>query len=115
MRLWSLHPKYLDSKGIVALWREALLAKAVLGGKTKGYKNHPQLIRFKINKNPIALINTYLLNIYHESITRGYNFNQSKIGPEITNTKDQSYKWPNGIRTQSSPIKTQNKGLYKVQ
>jgi Pyrimidine dimer DNA glycosylase len=87
MRLWSLHPKYLDSKGIVALWRETLLAKAVLSGKTRGYKNHPQLIRFKINKNPKALINTYLLNIYQESITRGYKFNQSKIGPEITHTK----------------------------
>lgn len=23
MRLWSSHPKYLDAKGIVALWREA--------------------------------------------------------------------------------------------
>jgi len=43
MRIWSLHPKYLDSKGMVALWREALLAKQVLLNKTKGYKNHPQL------------------------------------------------------------------------
>jgi hypothetical protein len=87
MRLWSLHPKYLDSKGLVALWREALLAKAVLNGETKGYKNHPQLTRFKINKNPKALINTYLLHIYHESLSRGYKFNRNKIGSEFTQSK----------------------------
>lgn len=87
MRLWSLHPKYLDSKGLVALWREALLAKAVLNEKTKGYKNHPQLTRFKINKNSNALINTYLLHIYQESISRGYKFNRNKIGPEFTQSK----------------------------
>ena len=52
MRLWSLHPKYLDSKGLVALWREGLLARAVLKGETTGYKNHPQLDRFKNLPNP---------------------------------------------------------------
>ena len=41
MKLWSIHPKYLDAKGLVALWREALLAQKVLDGKTEGYKNHP--------------------------------------------------------------------------
>ena len=87
MRLWSIHPKYLDSKGLVALWRESLLAKAVLSGKTKGYKNHPQLIRFKINNNPEVLINTYLLHIYNESVSRGYKFNKSKIGHEFTSSK----------------------------
>ena len=46
MRLWSLHPKYLDIKGLVACWREGLLARKVLLDQTKGYKNHPQLIRF---------------------------------------------------------------------
>jgi len=30
MRLWSLHPRYLDAKGLVALWREGLLAQKVL-------------------------------------------------------------------------------------
>lgn len=43
MRLWSLHPQYLDAKGLVALWREGLLAQAVLAGQTRGYKRHPQL------------------------------------------------------------------------
>ncbi len=87
MRLWSIHPKYLDSKGLVALWREGLLARAVLQGETKGYKNHPQLIRFKNHENPLAAINTYLLNVYRESERRFYNFNRNKIGPEFTEVR----------------------------
>ena len=79
MRLWSIHPKYLDKIGLVALWREALLAKKVLQGKTKGYKNHPQLIRFKNTKNPIQFINKYLENIYNEAKSRGYNFDKNKF------------------------------------
>ena len=79
MRIWSLHPKYLDAKGLVALWRETLLAKNVLSGNTKGYKNHPQLIRFKNTNNPICSINRYLAEVYEESQRRGYNFNKTKI------------------------------------
>ena len=79
MRIWSLHPKYLDSKGLVALWRETLLAKHVLEGKTRGYKNHPQLDRFKNVQSPLDAINHYLSVIYLESIERGYQFNESKI------------------------------------
>lgn len=87
MRLWSLHPKYLDSKGLVALWREGLLAKAVLKGKTKGYKNHPQLIRFKNQSNPLLFLNTYLSQVYLEAENRGYNFNHQKIGTRTTTRK----------------------------
>lgn len=79
MRLWSIHPKYLDSKGLVALWREALLAQKVLQGQTKGYKNHPQLIRFKQQKNPLQFIGTYLYHVYLEAEKRGYSFDQKKI------------------------------------
>ncbi len=79
MRLWSLHPKYLDAKGLVALWREALLAKKVLEGKTKGYRHHPQLERFKKTKNPVAAINQYLSEIYYEASGRKYNFDMRKI------------------------------------
>ena len=114
MRLWSLHPKYLDSKGLVALWREALLAREVLNGKTKGYKNHPQLIRFKINKNSHALINTYLLHIYHESISRGYKFNRNKIGSEFTQSKIDVTDGQIEFELESPLIKTQNKGPVKV-
>jgi len=79
MRLWSLHPKYLDSKGLVALWRESLLAKKVLEGKTKGYKNHPQLERFKKHENPLKAINAYLFEVWREANRRGYKFDLSKI------------------------------------
>ena len=80
MRLWSIHPKYLDSKGLVALWREALLAKKVLEGKTKGYTKHPQLERFKNCKDPVGAMGVYLSFVYSEACSRGYCFNDSKIG-----------------------------------
>ncbi len=76
MRLWTISPHYLDAKGIVALWRETLLAQAVLHGKTKGYKNHPQLNRFRDNKD---LLNNYLHLICDEADARGYKFDRSKI------------------------------------
>ena len=79
MRIWSVHPKYLDAKGIVALWRETLLAKNVLEGNTKGYKNHPQLNRFKAEENPLEAINQYLAEVWNEATRRGYNFDRNKI------------------------------------
>lgn len=79
MRIWSIHPKYLDSKGLVALWRESLLAQRVLEGKTKGYKNHPQLDRFKTHKRPVFAIGFYLYHVYLEAKKRGYNFKKEKI------------------------------------
>lgn len=79
MRLWSLHPQYLDRIGLIALWREGLLAKKVLEGKTKGYINHPQLIRFRQSDDPISYISYYLQEVLAEAILRGYNFNLNKI------------------------------------
>lgn len=87
MRLWVVHPKYLDCKAIVALWREGLLARKVLQGKTKGYKNHPQLQKFKTQKNPVGAIDTYLLYVWKEANMRCYNFNREKIGKSFTNKK----------------------------
>ena len=83
MRLWSLHPSYLDTKGLVALWREGLLAHAILNNKTKGYKRHPQLDRFQSCSTPIAAIDRYLWFIYEESMRRGYHFDKGKLGPRI--------------------------------
>jgi hypothetical protein len=80
MRLWSLHPKYLDPQGLVALWREALLAQAVLEGNTRGYLAHPQLDRFRAQRSPVAAIGTYLLAVWSEASERGYSFDRSKIG-----------------------------------
>ena len=81
MRLWSLHPKYLDPQGLVALWREALLAQAVLRGRTNGYRHHPQLERFTSHRSPRLAINAYLGAIYEEAASRGYAFDHRKIGP----------------------------------
>ncbi len=80
MRIWSIHPKYLDQKGLNAVWRETLLAKKVLKKQTKGYKNHPQLIRFKKTRTPLLFINTYLSYIWKEAKKREYNFDNKKIG-----------------------------------
>jgi Pyrimidine dimer DNA glycosylase len=80
MRLWTLHPKYLDSVGLVALWREALLARAVLRGETVGYRHHPQLTRFRAQPHPVASVNRYLAGVYAEARCRGYDFDRRKLG-----------------------------------
>lgn len=84
MRLWSLHPRYLDPQGLVALWREALLAKAVLRGETRGYTRHPQLERFRDHPHPRFAINAYLAGVHAEACARGYAFDRTKIGPVRT-------------------------------
>lgn len=99
MRIWSLHPKYLDPRGLVALWREGLLAQAVLLGKTRGYTHHPQLTRFREQLNPVGLIAQYLLIVHHEAVSRGYRFTAAKINPARTSqqllvTEDQLiFEW----------------------
>jgi len=80
MRLWTLHPKYLDRAGLVALWREALLARAVLQGDTRGYRHHPQLTRFQLQRQPIGSLNRYLAGVYQEALRRGYAFDRRKLG-----------------------------------
>jgi hypothetical protein len=79
MRLWSLHPHHLDVKGLVALWREALLAQKVLLGQTRGYRNHPQLQRFKAHVDPPHAIAAYLREVQAEAVRRGYRFDAQKI------------------------------------
>ena len=79
MRLWSLHPRYLDTKGLLAVWREGLLAQKVLQNQTRGYKNHPQLKRFLSSPDSEGAIAIYLRAIYEEAADRGYRFNEDKI------------------------------------
>lgn len=79
MRLWSLHPELLDTKGLVACWRETLLAQKVLAGQTAGYRNHPQLVRLQSTAEPLATVGAYLQGILDESLRRGYHFDASKI------------------------------------
>jgi hypothetical protein len=95
VRLWSLHPRYLDRQGLVALWREGLLAQKVLAGKTRGYRHHPQLLRFRGCRDPLAAIGSYLSGVASEAECRGYRFDRSKIrrcrvrGPKLTVTRAQ--------------------------
>lgn len=104
MRLWTLHPKYLDPQGLVALWREALLARAVLRGETKGYRHHPQLHRFQSHSAPRTAINTYLAQVLAEATSRDYAFNRDKVGPvrgqiQIHSTAGQlAYEWQHLLR-----------------
>lgn len=81
MRLWSIHPKYLDPAGLGAVWREGLLAQKVLQGQTKGYRHHPQLARFLANPDPAAAIASYLAAIAEEAARRGYRYDAGKIAP----------------------------------
>jgi len=104
MRLWSLHPRYLDPQGLVALWREALLARAVLAGSTRGYRNHPQLERFRAHSTPRSAISSYLRGVHAEALARGYSFNRDKIGrgqvqaPIPVNTGQMQYEWDHLLR-----------------
>jgi hypothetical protein len=99
MRLWTIHPKHLDAKGLVALWREALLAQKVLQGGTLGYRHHPQLRRFLASPQPAAALARYLVAVHAESLRRGYHFDATKIGRKrfrgsITETRGQLvYEW----------------------
>lgn len=79
MRIWSIHPKHLDAKGLVALWRETLLARKVVEGNTKGYRNHPQLFRFLETGDPIGYLNCYLHEVWNEAMRRGYSFSKDKL------------------------------------
>ena len=99
MRLWTLHPKHLDRRGLVALWREALLAQAVLAGRTVGYRHHPQLARFRACRDPLGAISHYLAGVREEATKRGYAFDPRKVRPSrrrlrLTATTGQvAYEW----------------------
>lgn len=99
MRLWSLHPQYLDAKGLVALWREGLLAQAVLAGQTRGYKHHSQLVRFMRSSAPRKYIAAYLRLVHAEAVRRSYHFDADKIGcggtiePLLVTRGQLKYEW----------------------
>ncbi|MGB6307872.1 MAG: pyrimidine dimer DNA glycosylase/endonuclease V [Steroidobacteraceae bacterium] len=104
MRIWTLHPKYLDPQGLVALWREGLLARAVLRGETKGYRHHPQLHRFLQQAAPRSAINSYLAGVLSEADARGYSFDVGKVGPirscvSLVSTEGQlQFEWQHLLR-----------------
>jgi hypothetical protein len=77
--MWSLHPRYLDRQGLLACWRESLLAQAVLVGATRGYQRHPQLERFRAEPDPVGAIGAYLCGLHDEATERGYRFDAGRI------------------------------------
>ena len=108
MRLWSLHPGYLDARGLVALWREGLLAQKVLGGNTRGYLSHPQLERFRAHPYPLGAIGAYLLAVSEEARLRGYSFSRSKIA--VPESRPRSIKVTEGqMRFETSHLATKIK------
>lgn len=116
MRLWSLHPQYLDPQGLVALWRETLLAQAVLRQQTRGYRNHPQLDRFKSHKAPLSAMSRYLRVIHAESVRRGYRFDKSKLTPVqgrvglAVTTGQLAYEWQHLM----AKLRLRNPAMYRA-
>jgi hypothetical protein len=104
MRLWSLHPRFLDSRALVAQWREGLLALAVAQNRTRGYRHHPQMIRFLRTRDPAGFVERYLQDVLAEAETRGYVFDRSKIRTprsrsRLTVTRGQlDYEWRHLLR-----------------
>jgi hypothetical protein len=124
VRLWSLHPCYLDPKGLVALWREGLLARAVLKKETQGYQQHPQLERFRACGKPVACIDQYLRVVYEEALKRGYRFDVDKLGHKgkwgkIGVTVGQlQYEWKRlqaKLRWRNRPQYEKNQGVMTLQ
>ncbi|HVX41561.1 MAG TPA: pyrimidine dimer DNA glycosylase/endonuclease V [Gemmatimonadaceae bacterium] len=115
MRLWTLHPRYLDPQGLVALWREALLARAVLRGETIGYRHHPQLLRFTQHAAPRSAIDAYLASIHLEATARGYRFDRAKFGrvrrvaPIPTTVGQLEYEWTHLLRK----LRMRNPAAYR--
>lgn len=120
MRLWTLHPKYLDTKGLVACWREALLAQKVLSGGTRGYRNHPQLLRFLSSRDPMSAIAAFLHAIAAEGRRRGYKFDEQKIESaccawKISETRGQlDYEWEHLKRKLGLRAPHVAKGLFEI-
>jgi hypothetical protein len=120
VRLWTLHPKYLDPQGLVALWREALLARSVIRGLTRGYRHHPQLRRFESHVAPRSAISSYLAAVREEAELRGYSFDSSKVGPSrsqipiLATTGQIKYEWRHllkKLRARSPTVYSRWKGL----
>ena len=122
MRLWTIHPRYLDAIGLVSVWRKALLARQVLRGKTKAYRGHPQLQRFQEHPSPLSAINAYLRAVYDEAVARGYAFDKKKLGPVRDRTcipvtdKQLAYEWKHlrGKLIERCPEKAKRRGTLEA-
>lgn len=81
MRLWSIHPRYLDPAGLCGLWREALLAQRVVEGRTLAYRRHPQVCRLLQEDDPPGAMHAYLQGVWEEGDSRGYCLDRARITP----------------------------------
>jgi hypothetical protein len=121
MRIWSLHPRYLDGKGLVALWREGLLAKAVLEGKTRGYVHHSQFARFRAQPDPVGAINAYLHFVLLEGRARNNRFDENKLLPVgkcplISVTDGQiCYEWKHLLAKLKTRDTSRYSSLYSIE
>jgi hypothetical protein len=97
MRLWSLHPRYLDRQGLTGAWREALLAQAVLAGRTRGYRSHPQLRRFAGTSDPMGAVGAYLEALADVATGRGYRYDRSRIEQPTTGGNGAGTRWDGAI------------------
>jgi Pyrimidine dimer DNA glycosylase len=118
MRLWTIHPEYLDAQGLVAQWREGLLAKKVLEGKTSGHRQHPQLNRFLRCADPVNQIRIFLRETYNESVVRNYRFDKDKIGDiddenkKIIGVSNQQIEYEFALL--QSKLKERNPGQFSI-
>lgn len=92
MRLWSLHPSYLDKQALQVCWADALQAleyykqeRAYMKGITNDLSPYfyPCLDRFRMTGSPIAHITNYLHGLCDESERRNTPFGRAKL-PEFT-------------------------------
>jgi hypothetical protein len=51
----------------------------VLAGRTKGYRSHPQLRRFRETPEPLAAVGAYLAGVADEAQARGYRYDRGLI------------------------------------
>ena len=58
-----------------------MLAQKVLTGETRGYRHHPQVVRFRAQADPPAVIASFLAGLAEEAHRRGYRFDVTKILP----------------------------------
>lgn len=92
MRLWTIHPKYLDGKRLTSQWKEGIQMMHIwkeIGenpepAKRLGYVSHPQVRRLSnllvADSGLISLLlHQHLTAVHEESVQRSYSFNKKLI------------------------------------